>query len=164
LLRLRDKPFWVFDKQEHLRLAKESNQNCCFQHIVGCPTKSGRERPLWDYQKLIFDTLMSESGDFKDKHLYLLKSTGIGASEIFLRLMAWLALKDDTYRNSQTVIVTGPNLDLAIKLIKRMKVIFEPKLNLVFDNKETVLELNGCSIEAYPSNHLDSDQSRLYPT
>ena len=25
-----------------------------------------------------------------------------------------------------------------------------------FQNKETVLELNGCTIEAYPSNHIDS--------
>ena len=39
------------------------------------------------------------------------------------------------------VIVTGPNIDLAIKLIiKRMKRLFEP-LNIFFDSKETVLEL-----------------------
>ena len=31
-----------------------------------------------------------------------------------------------------------------------------PNLGLTFDNKETVLELNGCTIEAFPSNHLDS--------
>jgi hypothetical protein len=53
-------------------------------------------------------------------------------------------------------IVTGPNQDIAIKLIKRMKVLFEPKLGVTFANKETILELNGCSIEAYPSNHLDA--------
>jgi hypothetical protein len=53
-------------------------------------------------------------------------------------------------------IVTGPNQDIAIKLIKRMKALFEPKLGVTFANKETVLELNGCSIEAYPSNHLDA--------
>jgi hypothetical protein len=35
-----------------------------------------------------------------------------------------------------------------------MKGLFEPKLGIAFANKETVLELNGCSIEAYPSNHL----------
>jgi hypothetical protein len=29
-------------------------------------------------------------------------------------------------------------------------------LGLYFQNKETVLELNGCTIEAYPSNHIDS--------
>ena len=37
-----------------------------------------------------------------------------------------------------------------------MKGIFERKLGLYFQNKETVLELNGCTIEAYPSNHIDS--------
>ena len=53
-------------------------------------------------------------------------------------------------------IVTGPNIDIAIKLIRRLKNIFELKLGLIFDNKETVLELNGCTIEAYPSNRIDS--------
>jgi hypothetical protein len=53
-------------------------------------------------------------------------------------------------------IVTGPNIEIAIKLIKRMKALFEPKLRITFDSKETVLELNGCSIEAYPSNHIDA--------
>jgi hypothetical protein len=52
--------------------------------------------------------------------------------------------------------VTRPNIDIAIKLIRRLKNIFELKLGLIFDNKETVLELNGCTIEAYPSNHIDS--------
>lgn len=37
-----------------------------------------------------------------------------------------------------------------------MKGIFESKLGLIFQNKETVLDLNGCTIEAYPSNHIDS--------
>ena len=53
-------------------------------------------------------------------------------------------------------IVTGPNIEMATKLIRRMKGIFEPKLGLTFSNKETVLELDGCTIEAYPSNHIDS--------
>jgi hypothetical protein len=65
-------------------------------------------------------------------------------------------LRANSYRNSQMCIVTGPNQDIAIKLIRRMKGLFESKLGITFDTKETVLELNGCSIEAYPSNHLDA--------
>jgi hypothetical protein len=84
------------------------------------------------------------------------KSNWLGVTEFFLRLMAWLCLRNDTYRNSQMCIVTGPNIDIAIKLIKRMKALFEPRLYVTFDSKETVLELNGCSIEAYPSNHIDA--------
>jgi hypothetical protein len=53
-------------------------------------------------------------------------------------------------------VVTGTNIDIAIKLIKRMKALFELKLRATFDSKETLLELNGCTIEAYPSNHIDS--------
>ena len=46
--------------------------------------------------------------------------------------------------------------DIATKLIKRLKGIFDTKLGLTFNDKETHLQLNGCSIEAYPSNHLDA--------
>ena len=70
--------------------------------------------------------------------------------------MAWLCTRDEAFVGSQMCIVTGPNIEMATKLIKRMKGIFERKLGLYFQNKETVLELNGCTIEAYPSNHIDS--------
>ena len=103
---------------------------------------------MFDYQKILHDNLTIPSinnplkHDFKDKHLWVKKATGLGVTEFFLRLMAWLCLKDDTCRNSQMCIVTGPNQDIAIKLIKRMKALFEPH-NIIFANKETVLELNG---------------------
>jgi hypothetical protein len=61
------------------------------------------------------------------------------------------------------VVVTGPNLSLAVKLMKRLKGIFSSKLGIYFTNKETVLELNGCQIEAYPSNHIDSFRSLTNP-
>ena len=125
---LRDKPLWIWPREQHLKQALETNQNCCFNHICKCPTKGGRKYPLFDYEKLLYDTLIVQSGDFKDKHFFCLKSTGVGVSEFFLRLMAWLALKDNTYRNSQMVIITGPNLSLAVKLIQRLKNFFEPKL------------------------------------
>ena len=118
---------------------------------------------MYDYEKLLYDTLMSDQGSFKDKHLWVLKATGLGVTEFILRLIAWLCTKDDTYKNSQMCIVTGPNIDLATKLIKRLKAIFSSKLGIYFTNKETVLELNGCMIEAYPSNHLDSFRSLTNP-
>ena len=108
------------------------------------------EKPLFDYQKIIYDNLNQY------KHIWIKKATGLGITEFFLRYMSWLCLKDDNYHNSQICIVTGPNIDIAIKLIKRMKLLFENKLGITFLNKETVLELNSCRIEAYPSNHLDS--------
>ena len=59
---LKDKPFWIWDKTEHLRLAKETNQQCCFNHICKCPTKAGREFTTFRLsESLIFDTLMTPS-------------------------------------------------------------------------------------------------------
>ena len=86
-----------------------------------------------------------------------LRKQGLAVTEFMLRLMAWLCTKDNPgIGNSQICIVTGPNIDIATKLIKRLKNIFERRLGIYFDNKETVLELNACTIEAYPSNHIDS--------
>jgi hypothetical protein len=120
------------------------------------------EKPMFDYEKLLYESLLVNeysnilNHNFKHKHLWVKKATALGVTEFFLRLMAWLCLRNNDYRNSQMCIVTGPNIDITIKLIKRMKELFEPKLRVTFDSKETVLELNGCRIEAYPSNHLQS--------
>ena len=46
---------------------------------------------------------------FKDKHLWVKKSTGLGVTEFMLRMMAWLCTKDGHFVNSQICIVTGPN-------------------------------------------------------
>ena len=131
--------------------------------MCGLPTKDNKEFPLFDYEKLLYDSLLTNEASFKDKHLWVLKATGLGVTEFMLRIMAWLCTKDNQWRNCQMCIVTGPNMDLAIKLIKRMKNIFERKLGFYFTNKETVLDLNGCMIEAYPSNHLDSFRSLTNP-
>jgi hypothetical protein len=165
---------------------------CCFNHIIGLPQKNGIPQPLWNYQDMIYRALMlpgylnssaSPGGvahnktertikerlaydsyihDFKLKHLWVKKATGLGITEFMLRFMGWLALRNDDYRNSQMVIITGPNQELAIKCIKRMKSFFEPH-GIYFDSKETVIELNGCSIEAYPSNHIDAFRSLTNP-
>jgi hypothetical protein len=148
--------FWIWDKEEHLRQAHITNGNCCFNHVVGLPQKDKKEFPLFDYEKILYDSLMSVDGSFKDKHLWVKKATGLGVTEFMLRLMAWLCTRDSTFGNSQMCIVTGPNIDIATKLIKRLKGIFESKLGVIIQNKETVFELNGCTIEAYPSNHIDS--------
>jgi hypothetical protein len=160
--RLQSKPFWIWNIQEHKQEDIKTNGDCCFNHIIGLPTKEGEEKAMFDYEKILYDALLDNYNTnilhhaFNHKHLWVKKATGLGVTEFFLRLMTWLCLRNDGYRNSQMCIVTGPNIDIAIKLIKRMKGLFEPKLHVTFDSKETVLELNGCSIEAYPSNHIDA--------
>jgi hypothetical protein len=163
--KLKNKPFWIWDIEQHKLEDIRTKGDCCFNHIISLPKKDGTEKPIFDYEKLLYDALLthdevydnqSSQNLFKQKHLWVVKATGLGVTEFFLRLMTWLCLRNNDYRNAQMCIVTGPNIDIAIKLIKRMKGLFEPKLGITFDSKETVLELNGCTIEAYPSNHIDA--------
>jgi len=122
------------------------------------PLKDNVAHPLYDYEKLLFDTLFhdSENQSFQDKHLWVLKSTGLGITEFFLRIIGWLCTKEDSLRGSQICIVTGPRIELSVTLIDRLKALFYSKLGVIFTNKETVLDLNGVRIEVYPSHHLDS--------
>jgi hypothetical protein len=124
---------------------------------------------MFEYERLLYYSLLvsdfynPQKYAFKLKHLWVKKATGLGVTEFFLRFMAWLCLRNNDCRNSQMCIVTGPNQELAIKLIRRMKALFEEKLGITFANKETVLELNDCVIEAFPSNHLDAFRSLTNP-
>ena len=58
--RLKNKPFWIWNIPEH---------------------KDGITKPLFDYQKILYDTLFIEDGSFKDRHLFVKKATGIGSTE-----------------------------------------------------------------------------------
>jgi hypothetical protein len=212
LKRTRDKRFWwIGNATEHTRRFKQSNGNCCFNHIIGLPKKDGEEKGFFDYQYSIYKALflpsfvnfrpaspkeeakykalmidaelksktksenikqthqnvLAQRGNeliypFKVKHVWIKKATGLGITELILRIMCWLCMRNDDYKNSQMVVVTGPNQDLAIKIIKRMKALFEPH-GITFDSSMTVLNLNGCEIQAYPSNHIDAFRSLTNP-
>jgi hypothetical protein len=155
------KSFWYWDKQEHIAadiaaqdLAKTLNNpyiTCCFNHLIKLPlARDGiTENPLFPYQRPYIEALDNS------KLVYCLKSTGSGISEVTLRWLAHRCLRDDSYRNTQIVVLTGPRQELAISEIARMKGFFS-RHNIFFNSKETVLELNQCRVEAFPSHHLDS--------
>jgi hypothetical protein len=153
---LHNKPFWIWNVEEHKQEDVRTNGYCCFNHIIGLPQKDGNDKPLNDYEQIIFDALVTHNGN--NKHLWIKKATGLGISEFMLRFMTWLCLKDDKLSGSQMCIVTGPRIDLAIALIYRMKKLFagSSKGLVAFDSKETVVELNNVKIEAFPSHHLDA--------
>jgi hypothetical protein len=153
--------FWYWDRQEHIdadiaaqdRAKATGNPfiQCCFNHLIGLPfARDGvTENPLFPYQRQYIQALDTS------KLVYCLKSTGSGISEVTLRWLAWRCLRDDTYRNTQIVVLTGPRQELAISEIARVKQFFA-RSNIFFNSKETVIELNSCRLEAYPSHHLDS--------
>ena len=156
--RLQNKPFWMWNIEEHKQEDIRTDGDCCFNHIIGLPQKDGVDKPLYNYEQIIFDSLVTHDGNANSygKHLWIKKATGLGVSEFMLRFMAWLCLKDNALSGSQMCIVTGPRIDLAIALIDRMKRLFAGNGLIAFNTKETVIELNGVKIEAFPSHHLDS--------
>ena len=155
--RLYSKPFWIWNIEEHKQVDIRTDGDCCFNHIIGLPQKDGHDKPLYNYEQIIFDSLVTQNNN---KHLWIKKATGLGISEFMLRFMAWLCLKDNSLSGSQMCIVTGPRIDLAIALIDRIKKLFANSKGIaaaaVFSTKETVVELNGVKIEAFPSHHLDA--------
>jgi hypothetical protein len=44
---LKDKPFWIWDRHEHLLQYLKTQGKCCFNHIIGEPKKRGVLHPLY---------------------------------------------------------------------------------------------------------------------
>ncbi|MFL6432927.1 MAG: DEAD/DEAH box helicase family protein, partial [Nitrososphaeraceae archaeon] len=159
---LMNKPFWIWNIDEHEQEDAKTNGDCCFNHIIGLPKREAVDKPLYDYEKIIFDDLDTKNGNTNhSKYIWIEKATGLGISEFMLRFMAWLCLKDNVLSGSQMCMVTGPRIDLAIALIDRMKKLFAGSSKgltptTTFDIKETVIDLNNVKIEAFPSHHLDA--------
>jgi len=139
----------------------------CFNHLISLPVKHGVKHQLYDYERKIYDELMKPAPTNTDdiitmqqhKHLAIIKATGLGISEFTLRWIAWMCLRNNDMRGKRVVVITGNNIALATDLIRRLKGLFlNPDANypLVFESKETVLELNGCTIQAFPSHHLSA--------
>jgi hypothetical protein len=55
----KDKPFWIWDIEEHKRQDVRTNGSCCFNHICGLPAKQKVEKPIFDYEKLLYDSLLA---------------------------------------------------------------------------------------------------------
>ena len=70
------------------------------------------------------------------------KATGLGVTEFMLRIMAWLCTRDETFVGSQMCIVTGPNIEMATKLIKTYEGYFRTKVRSLFPEQR-----NGFRIE-----------------
>ena len=58
LERLRKKPFWIWEQEQHKLEYSRTNGDCCFNHMVGLPRKDRHEFPLFDYEKLLYDSLL----------------------------------------------------------------------------------------------------------
>ncbi|HZD82419.1 MAG TPA: hypothetical protein VE076_06035 [Nitrososphaeraceae archaeon] len=56
--KLQKKPFWIWDVQEHKLEDRRTKGECCFNHIIGLPTKEGLEKPITYHSSLILKDLL----------------------------------------------------------------------------------------------------------
>ena len=54
----RDKPFWINSEKEHKERDIRTKGDCCFNHIIGLPRNDGIEKPMFDYERFLYDALM----------------------------------------------------------------------------------------------------------
>ena len=59
--RLLNKPFWIWNIEEHKLEDIRTDGDCCFNHIIGLPQKDGNDKPLYDYEQIIFDSLVTSN-------------------------------------------------------------------------------------------------------
>lgn len=139
-LKLQGKPFWHWDGMLHREKHRINRGNCCFNHIIGLPRKDGVEKPMFDYEAVLYKGLL-EPGylnsrpasrsmkpknialPFKLKHLWVKKATGLGVTEFMLRFMAWLCLRND----DQMFIVPVPFSIEGAKMLQHAKWLLEEK-------------------------------------
>jgi hypothetical protein len=80
--RSQNKPFWIWNIEEHKQEDIKTKGDCCFNHIIGLPQKDGNDKPLYDYEGIIFDSLVTTIGNNNysssgSKHLWIKKATGL---------------------------------------------------------------------------------------
>jgi hypothetical protein len=114
----RDKPFYILDIEEHKRQDIINKGACCFNHLLGLPRKDGVEHKIYDYEMQLANALDN------NKSVFVKKSRGLGITEILLRYMAWLAVRNNDYSGCRFHVVTGPRINLAEELIDRIHGLF----------------------------------------
>ena len=129
------------------------SQDCCFNHRIGLPTKDGVEHPIYPYEEELFEDIE------KYNYLAIVKATGLGITEFFLRYAEWKALF--YYQKAHIVIFTGPNLNLAKMQIKRIQDHLRGKYD--YSGTDYRLEIKSNVIEAFPSMNIDAARSLPNP-
>ena len=142
----RDKPFWISDVKEHKKADIANKGLCCFNHIIGLPTKDGIEHKIYDYEMELVNALDN------NKNIFIKKARGLGITEILLRYMAYLAVRNNDCFGCRFHIVTGPRINLAEDLIDRLHGLFMNKLGIDCKQVGPIIYVNNTTIQAFPSH------------
>lgn len=143
------KPFWIWNKDQHRTLFIKTNGTCCFNHIVGLPIKNGKEYPLFDYQKLIFDAIEN------NQNIWIKKARGIGVTTFLIRYLAWKVLYSNELDDKSIFIISGTREEFANYVKKKMEDLFVRNFpTLILESKYTELWIKKTWIKVMPTHNI----------
>jgi hypothetical protein len=160
-------PFYRFDltPEEHKKLYLETRSRCCFNHFIGLPEKDGKRFPLFDYQREVFDDFMKSWNNepLSDGVIYrffaILKATGLGFTEIMIRLMAWVATTSNQFRGKRFGIIAGIRMEIVDEIMSRLVGLFSRFPFLGIKRIRNKVNINGVMVEGYPAGNALSLRS-----
>ena len=146
---LENKPFWIWNRDQHKQQDILTNGNCCFNHIIGLPVKNGKEYPIFEYEKLIFDAIE------QNQNIWIKKARGLGVTTFLIRYLAWKILSSSELKGKSIFIVSGTREEFANYVKKKMEQLFEMRFSdLVLDSKYTELTLKETWIKVMPTKNI----------
>jgi hypothetical protein len=147
-----NKSFWIENIDKHKAEDIRTRGFCCFNHIIGLPKKDGIEKPIFDYEMKLVEGLDNT------KNIFIKKARGLGITELLLRYMTWLAVRNNDYNGCRYHIVTGPRINLAENLIDRLHGLFISKLGIDCKQVGPIIYINNVIFQAFPSHTISSSR------
>lgn len=146
----KDKPFWIWNQVEHNIKYHKTGGQCCFNHIVGLPTKNNKQYPIFPFQEQIYDAV--EQND----NIWILKSRGIGATTFLIRWLSWKILSSNELDHKSIFIISGTREQFANHIKKQIQDIFTDKFPLLrLESKYTELWLKRTWIKVFPTRNIE---------
>ena len=145
--------FWCYNPMAE-------TEACCFWHYIfypnGGPERDGIFHPCYLYEQEILEHLDKGKLDSASKMVAVYKATGLGLTELILMWILHRACTDPFFQqNEDVVIFTGPNIELAKKLIERIKMFANERVEYE-DHGMYKIQIGKCNIQVYPSNNIDA--------
>jgi len=145
--------FWCYDPLSE-------TEHCCWWHYIfypnGGPERDGIFHPCYKYEQEIIEHLEQGKFDSAKKMICVYKATGLGLTELTLMWILFKCCTDDFFqKNEDVVIFTGPNIELAKKLIERLKQFANDRVDYE-DHGMYKIQIGKANIQVYPSNNIDA--------
>ena len=112
------------------------------------PVKNGKEYPIFDYQKLIFDAIENY------QNIWIKKARGIGVTTFMIRYLTWKILSSSELDDKTIFIISGTREEFANYVKEKMQQLFEKKFPVKLESKYAELWLKKTWIKVMPTKNI----------